>query len=511
MQVFIKAFSNIKNLFTKKRGGLLQFKIEKLAFVINTALPILAFVSLGLSGLFSPSSILLFSLLSLNIYCRHYQKKHSLLANFGLLALFRYFFESVGPEFRQYLYSSDTEERPFNRVERRDVYIKAKNKDKASAFGSLMNFDGREYKLKHSFYPEMRDSIQPFRLTFGEERGLKNLYSIDKPLLIGGMSYGSLGKQAVRALARGAKKARIPMNTGEGGWPKYHLMEACDLIFQMGTGKFGVRKENGDLDPEKLQKLCQKPEIKMVEIKFSQGGKPGKGGLLPKEKITEEISSLRNIPMGEDLFSPPRHKECVSPLSTVRFIRRVQEITELPVGIKFCLGRENEIHELFSLMKRENLFPDYIAIDGSEGGTGAAPKTFMDDLGWPLNPALKIVQQTMRELSIENKFKTLCSGKLIGSGRQMMALALGADAVYTARGFLLALGCIQALRCHTNSCPTGITTHNPRLMKGLNIEEKSERVKNYAENLIKYNYELLGALGLKKFSDLQPQDLIHPV
>ena len=395
-------------------------------------------------------------------------------------------------------------------MERRDVYIKAKNEDTVSAFGSLMNFDEREYKLKHSLYPESQNNILPFALCFGEERDLKKTYTIKKPLLIGGMSYGSLGKNAVRALARGAKKADIAMNTGEGGYPKYHLMEACDLIFQMGTAKFGVRKENGDLDPDKLQTLSENTQIKMLEIKFSQGGKPGKGGLLPKEKISKEIAELRNVPMGKDVVSPPRHKECKDALSTVHFIRQIQEICQIPVGIKFCLGREKEIYELFSIMKKENLFPDYIAIDGSEGGTGAAPKTFMDDLGYSLNQSLQMIWGILQELQIENKFKVLCSGKLVSSGKQMMALSLGADAVYTARGFLLALGCIQALRCYSNSCPTGITTHNPRLMKGLDIEEKSERVKNYAFNLIKYNYELLGALGLKSFSQLNPEHIIMP-
>ena len=488
----------------------MQFKIEKLAFFINLFLPVLFIFSWYFYSFYSFSTILLLCLTLINFYCRHVQKKHTLLSNFGILAFLRYFLESVGPEFRQYLYSSDTEEKPFNRVERKDVYIKAKNEDKASAFGSLMNFDGREYKLKHSFYPENQSEIEPFSLTFGEERNLKNIYKISKPLLIGGMSYGSLGKQAVRALARGAKKADIPMNTGEGGYPKYHLMENCDLIFQMGTAKFGVRKDNGDLDPDQLSALCQKAQVKMLEIKFSQGGKPGKGGLLPKEKITEDIARLRNISMGQDVLSPPSHKECQSALSTVRFIKTIQDISQLPVGIKFCLGREKEMYELFSVMKKENLFPDYIAVDGSEGGTGAAPKTFMDDLGYSLKPSLQIIRGILGELSIQNRFKIICSGKLISSGKQMMALSLGAHAIYTARGFLLALGCIQALRCHSNTCPTGITTHDPRLMKGLDIEEKSERVRNYAFHLVKYNYELLGALGLKSFSELKPEHLIIP-
>ena len=447
----------------------------------------------------------------MNIYCLYIQKDHTLLSNFGILAFLRYFLESIGPEFRQYLYSSDTEERPFNRMERRDIYIKAKDEEKASAFGSLLDFDNTKgYKLKHSFYPKIQSDLEPFSLIFGEERALNQTCTINKPILIGGMSYGSLGKQAIRALARGAKKTGILMNTGEGGYPKHHLMENCDLIFQMGTAKFGVRKENGDLDPNKLEALSKNPRIQMIEIKFSQGGKPGKGGLLPKEKINKEIAQLRNIPLGMDTLSPPRHKECRDALSTVRFIKKIQDISQLPVGIKFCLGRQIEIYDLFSTMKKEELFPDYITIDGSEGGTGAAPKTFMDDLGFPLNTALKLVNDIIKELSIENRFKILCAGKLVNAGKQMMAMALGAHAFYTARGFLLALGCIQALRCHTNSCPTGITTHNPRLMKGLDIEKKSERVKNYVENLMKYNYELLGALGLRRFSDLKPEHLIVP-
>jgi len=484
----------------------MQFKIEKLAHFINALLPFAVALSFWFFSYKSFISWALISLLILNIYCRHGQKKHTLLANFGILAFLRYFLEGIGPEFRQYLYANDTEEKPFNRMERRDVYIKAKNEGEASSFGSLLDFRERSFALKHSFYP--KNTPELFSLCFGEERGISQSYKISKPLMIGGMSYGSLGSQAVQALARGAKKASLTMNTGEGGYPKHHLKEGCDLVFQIGTGKFGVRKDNGDFDPEKLEKLSQHKEVKMIELKLSQGAKPGKGGLLPKEKITAEIAELRHIPMGKDLYSPPFHKECDSALSTLHFIKELQEISQLPVGIKFCLGREKELYELFKIMKKENSFPDYMALDGSEGGTGASPKTFMDDLGYDLKSALKILAKMREELEIKNRFKILASGKLISSGHQIMAMALGAHAVSTARGFLLALGCIQALRCHTNNCPTGITTHKSQLMKGLNIEEKSERVKNYALHLLKYNHELLGALGLKNFSELRPHHLI---
>ncbi|MCZ0931963.1 MAG: FMN-binding glutamate synthase family protein, partial [Oligoflexia bacterium] len=372
---------------------LMKFQIERLALFINILIPVVFLLSWQFFSFQSVFTLCLLGLLLFNFYCRHIQKTHTLLANFGILAFFRYFLEGIGPELRQYLYSSDIEEKPFNRIERRDVYIKAKNEGEASSFGSLLDFRNRPYTLKHSFYPTEKESLEKFSLRFGEERAGKQSYSISHPLLIGGMSYGSLGKRAVRALARGAKKASLAMNTGEGGYPKYHLMEGCDLIFQIGTGKFGVRKENGDFDPDKLSALSQKKEIKMIEIKFSQGAKPGKGGFLPKEKITEEIAELRNIPFGKDLYSPPHHRECHSALAAVHFIRQIQEISQLPVGIKFCLGREKEIYDLFSVMKKENSFPDYIAIDGSEGGTGAAPKTFMDDLGYDLKSALKIIDE----------------------------------------------------------------------------------------------------------------------
>ncbi len=487
----------------------MRFKIERAAFFINILLPALLAMSLIFPSRYYLTSAALLALNGLNFYFRHIQKKHTLLANFGIFAMLRYLIESLGPEFRQYLYSSDTEEKPFSRTERGGVYKKAKNQEADSSFGSLLNFDGRDFKLKHSLYPFVGEP-RPFSLAFGEERGCPSPCRITSPLLIGGMSYGSLGKSAVRALARGAKRAGLLMNTGEGGWPKYHLMEGCDLIFQMGTAKFGVRTKDGRLDPGRLESLARLPQVKMIEIKFSQGAKPGKGGLLPKEKITPEIAELRGVPMGKDIISPPRHIECGDPASAVKFIRRIQEVSGLPVGIKLCLGRERELRELFSAMKRQNSLPDYIAIDGSEGGTGAAPKTFMDDLGYPLMRALPAVKSLSKEAGLEGKFKILCAGKLILAGRQMMALCLGADAFYTARGFLLALGCIQALRCHTNSCPTGITTHNPRLMKGLDIEEKSERVKSYAMHLARHHREMLKALGLGDFSQLSESHILAP-
>lgn len=489
----------------------ITINLEKISRFVNFFLLVFFILFLFLSYFYKSiffyvSSGILFVLNAFNFYYLYVQKKHTLLANFGILAQIRYIFESLGPEFRQYLYSSDMEGRPFNRVDRADIYKKSKGDDTSAAFGSLLKFDRSEMKFKHSLYPILKSDVQKFSLTFGEN--IKNSYTITKPLMIGAMSYGALGKKAVQALARGAKKAGIALNTGEGGYPKYHLMEDCDLIFQMGTAKFGVRTSDGRLDSHLLESLARKPQVKMIEIKFSQGAKPGKGGLLPKEKITKEIAELRGVEEGRDVISPPYHLECKDDHSTVSFIRKVQEISNLPVGIKLCFGQVEEFCRLIQTMKDQNVFPDYISIDGAEGGTGAAPKIFMDHMGWPIFESLPVVHRTLKEIGVRDRMKILASGRLINSGKQMMALALGADAIYTARGFMLALGCIQALRCNNNSCPVGITTHADHLIRGLDIEDKSDRVASYVSSLEHDYYEIMLALGQKSFENLNDQMIL---
>ena len=380
-------------------------------------------------------------------------------------------------------------------MDRAEVYRKAKNVDSSSSFGSQKEFDQEEVKIRHSMFPTHKKQIKPFQVIFGEERGLSSQYTLQSPTMISAMSFGALGHKAVRALSRGAKKAGIPMNTGEGGYPKYHLMEGADLIFQMGTAKFGVRTRDGHLDEKRLANVASQDSVKMIEVKMSQGAKPGKGGLLPKEKISEEIAELRGVHMGRDVVSPPCHVECHDVNSTVKFIARIQEITQLPVGMKMCLGRELQFYQLVSEMKRQNVFPDFITIDGSEGGTGAAPKAFMDDLGIPLYKALQIINEIMTTLKVRDKLKICASGKLINAGKQITAMSLGADATYSARGFMMAVGCIQALQCNANTCPVGITTHEPHLQAGFDIEVKANRVANYARNIYKDHLEIASALG----------------
>jgi len=494
--------------------GKFAIDLHKLSRFVTAALPLLAvgffFAGWRFSFYFHFLTVgFLFATL-LNFFLLYGQKRHAILGNFGLIGQGRYLIESIGPELRQYWFLSDTEERPFNRMERSEVYRKAKNIDSATSFGSLRAFDATEIKVRHTMYPIGIDELEPFRLIFGEERGAAAAYEITKPFMISAMSYGALGEHAVRALARGAKRAGIPMNTGEGGCPKYHLEEGCDLIFQLGTAKFGARREDGTFDEGKLAAIAGEETVKMVEIKLSQGAKPGKGGLLPKEKITDEIAALRGVPRDRDVVSPPGHPECPDAAATVAFIRRIQEVTGLPAGIKLCLGDPREFAELAGEMKRQDVFPDWIAVDGSEGGTGAAPKAFIDSVGMPLYPALKAVNDALVSLGVRDRLKLVASGKLIAPGPQLVAFCLGADAIYTARGFMLAIGCVQAMQCANNTCPVGITTHDPSLQRGLDPELKSLRVAHYANNLFHDLEHLLASVGCRSLKELSYDKLYAP-
>lgn len=492
-------------------GGSINVDLEKLAKKVNFLLPLLSllfiFLTYKQSYYFGVGAALFTYLLLVNFYYLHIQKHHTLLSNFGIVAQMRYIFESLGPEFRQYFFSSDQEERPFNRVERSEIYKKAKGVTSTSSFGTQRDYLPNEIKLLHSMFPTQKKDLKSFSLKIGEERGLENTYELKNPFMISAMSYGSLGKNAVRALARGAKYAGIAMNTGEGGYPKYHLMEGCDLIFQIGTGKFGARNEDSSLNAQNLREVTAHENVKMLEIKMSQGAKPGKGGILPKEKITKEISELRGVPMGEDVISPASHVECKDVQTTVSFIKKVQDVANIPVGIKLCLGRKTDFINLVTEMKNQNIFPDYIAIDGAEGGTGAAPKTFMDDVGVSIHTALPFVHKALKDLGARNKLKLFAAGKLISPGKHFIAMAQGADAVYSARGFMLSIGCIQALECNNNTCPVGITTHKKHLESGLDIEIKAQRVSQYIDGVNKEHKELLCSLGKKGFDELCEEDI----
>ena len=492
----------------------LHVNLHKLARFFNTSLlafPLVFFVAgQWLSFYFHFLTVASLFFLIVNYFYRHVQTQHAVLRNFGIIGQGRYLIESLGPEFRQYLFSGDREERPFNRLERQSIYRKSKNIDSAVSFGSLLEYDSAEIKLCHSLFPTPDSLRHPYSVTFGKERGVDEPYTIDKPMIVSAMSYGALGSNAVRALARGASMAGIPMNTGEGGYPKYHLMEDADLIFQMGTAKFGVRTKDGFLDERALIDLSTRPQIKMIEIKFSQGAKPGKGGLLPREKITAEIADLRGIQMERDAISPPYHSECADLPSTVAFIERIQSLVPIPVGIKMCVGSLLDVRGFIDEMERQDVFPDWITIDGGEGGTGAAPGAFIDWVGMPLWPSLYGVASVLDEKGLRGRTKLLAAGKLVDAGRQAIAFALGADAVYTARGFMFAMGCIQARECGNNTCPVGITTHDPSLQAGLAPEVKSVRVKHYVVNTLHELDELTIAMGKSCPTQITLENLYVP-
>ncbi|MEX2606713.1 MAG: FMN-binding glutamate synthase family protein [Kiritimatiellia bacterium] len=487
------------------------FQLAKLTNrLLPAALAISLWAGLSFSFYYHFLTVPLLILNLLNFSYRHVQTRHTLLKNFGIVAQLRYFLESVGPEMRQYLYTGDTEERPFNRLERAEVYRKAKGIDSTSAFGSQQEFDQSEIKLRHAMYPTPDVDLSLCNVVVGASRNLDTAVSMNFPLIISAMSYGALSGKAVEALSRGAKAAGILMNTGEGGYPKYHLKGGADLIFQMGTGKFGVRHENGTLDEDALRDLAAHPNVKMIEIKLSQGAKPGKGGILPGEKVSREIAELRKVPMGEDVISPPGHAECHDAATTVEFIRRVQDVSGLPVGIKLCLGNPEDFSELVGAMVAQNSHPDFITIDGAEGGTGAAPAAFMDSMGLPLFVALRHVQSILVKSGIRDRLHVFASGKLIHSARQIQALCLGADACCTARGFMFSLGCIQALQCNKNTCPVGIATQNPELQRGFDIEDKARRVENYV-NGIRHDFkQLVAATGVHCVSELNERHLYIP-
>jgi glutamate synthase domain-containing protein 2 len=412
------------------------------------------------------------------------QKKHTVLRNFPVVGRLRFFFESLGEYFRQYFFAGDRSEMPFNRATRSFVYRLAKGEGSIIGFGSTNDLrePGSIIFVNHPF-PVLEEDRQPTpSLMIGEGYSRHPLEG-RSVVNISGMSFGAISGPAVRSLSRGAQEAGCWMGTGEGGLAPHHLEGGCDIIMQMGTAKYGMRNVDGSFSPEKAKELAT--VVKAFEIKLSQGGKPGKGGVLPGGKVTEEISRIRGIPAGKDSISPNRHYDIANMdqlLDTVAYLR---DLTGRPVGIKTAVGGWEFINDLCDTVLRrgKEYAPDFLHIDGGEGGSGAAPQTLMDHMALPIAEALPRVVDSLLQSDLKSRIRVVAAGKLVTSARAAWALCVGADFVVTARGFMFALGCIQALRCHTNTCPTGVTTHNKRLQRGLVVEEKYLRVANYARNM----------------------------
>ncbi len=443
--------------------------------------------------------LLLLPLLLLAVY-NITQKKHAVLRNYPVVGYLRYMLETIRPEIRQYFFESDDDGKPFNRRQRSIVYQRAKNERQTVAFGMQAdpNKPGHEW-VAHSIYPA---SIQEknLRVTIGNDQCRKPYNA--SILNIGAMSYGALSKTAIQALNEGANLGGFAHNTGEGGISPYHL-KGGDLIWQIGTGYFGCRDEKGNFDAELFKVNACRPEVKMIELKLSQGAKPGHGGILPAAKNTFEIAAIRNVPVNTTVASPPAHSVFINAESMLLFIERLRYLSGgKPVGFKLCIGDKKEFHQICYYMRKTNIIPDFIVIDGAEGGTGAAPLEFTDNVGMPLYEALTFASKTLQVYGLNDQVKLIAAGKIITGFDILKVLALGASACYSSRGMMFSLGCIQALKCDSDKCPVGVATQNPALYKGLDVSDKRVRVANFHTNTIKATAELMEACGFKDLNHI---------
>lgn len=415
------------------------------------------------------------------------QTSNAVRRNFPVIGRFRALFEHLGEFFRQYFFAMDREEMPFNRAERTWVYRAAEGGITNVAFGSTRDLKPTGTVLfVNCPYPTLeRESEVCSTVTVGPY--CEQPYQTDHFFHISAMSFGSLSRPAVRALAKGAAKAGCWINTGEGGLSPYHLEGGGDVVFQLGTAKYGVQNQNGELDDDRLRTMAANPQVKMFEIKLSQGAKPGKGGILPAIKVNEEVSRIRLIPEGEASISPNRHPDIDSVSDLIDMVERIRRVTGKPTGFKAVLGAYGWLDELVEEIHKRGIesAPDFITLDSADGGTGAAPMSLIDYMGLPLRESLPLVVNKLREAGLRERVKVIASGKLTTPGEVAWALCAGADFINSARGFMFSIGCIQALQCNRNTCPTGVTTHDKDLQKGLVVEDKLERVARYQQAIEK--------------------------
>ncbi|MEO7989606.1 MAG: FMN-binding glutamate synthase family protein [Chryseolinea sp.] len=425
------------------------------------------------------------------------QTKQSLKRNFPLLGRLRYVFEDLRPKIQQYFVESDTDGSPINRNDRSVIYQRAKKQVDTTPFGTQLNVYAEGYEwMGHSIVPVDFHKINHHPRCLVGNKDCKQPYSASL-LNVSAMSFGSLSSNAVEALNAGAKIGSFAHNTGEGGLSPYHLKNGGDVIWQVGTGYFGARDENGNFSGDVFKINALKPEVKMIEIKLSQGAKPGHGGILPAAKNTPEVAAIRGVKAGTTVYSPPFHSAFSTPKELVLFIKKLRELSGgKPIGFKLCIGRKSEFISICKAMVELDIYPDFITVDGGEGGTGAAPPEFSNFVGMPLLDGLSFVANMLQGFDIKKHIKIIASGKILTGFQMVRAIALGADMCNSARAMMMALGCIQALECNKNTCPTGVATQDPYFMKGLVVEDKKVRVANYHKNTIESFVELIGASGL---------------
>ncbi len=440
------------------------------------------------------------------------QKKQTIRRNFPIIGNFRYMLEKVRPEIMQYFVETDTEGKPINRLFRSVIYQRAKNETSTSPFGTQWDVYRSGYEwIEHSIYAANPvDLEQEQRVLVGGKDCLKPYLA--SRLNISGMSFGSLSKNAVLAMNAGAKMGGFAQNTGEGGISPYHLKHGGDLIWQIGTGYFGCRDEIGNFSPELFRKKASMDNVKAIEIKLSQGAKPGHGGILPAAKNTEEIAAIRHIIPHTTVNSPPAHTAFNSAEGLMRFIKQLRDLSGgKPVGFKLCIGKKAEFVEICEAMLTTGITPDFIAIDGGEGGTGASPIEFADSIGMPLRDGLSFAVDTLRGFDLKKDIRVIASGKIFNGFHIARLIAIGADMVNVARAMMLATGCIQALQCHKNTCPTGVATQDERLMRGLVVEDKAQRVANFHRATIQSFIELIAASGVLAAEDLKREHIFRRI
>ncbi len=465
-----------------------------------------AFGILQIAALLLVFVIGLFLLYLLYVYLADTRQQHnSVRRNFPVIGRFCTLFEHLGVFFRQYFFAMDREEMPFNRAQRSWVYLASENADSTVAFGSTRSLaQPNEVLFLNCPFPTLAADAVPINpVTVGQSHA-RQAYTPGSLFNISGMSFGAISKPAVQALSQGAAAAGIWLNTGEGGLSPYHLEGGCDLVFQIGTAKYGVRDEHGELSREKLLEIAAIEQVRMFEIKLSQGAKPGKGGLLPGCKVTPEIARVRGIPEGQDSISPNRHTDIGSIDQLLDSLAEIRQITGKPVGFKTVVGNVGWFDELLQRVHQRGMdcAPDFITVDSADGGTGAAPQSLIDYVGLPLRVSLPQVVDKVTEYGLRERIKIVASGKLINPGEVAWALCVGADFVTSARGFMFSLGCIQALKCNKDTCPTGVTTHNTKLQLGLVPSDKAQRVTHYAEQILREVGVIAHACGVTEARQL---------
>ena len=453
-------------------------------------LPLIVFAVLTMMGIYDVS-----------------QTRHSILRNYPVLGHMRFFFEGIRPEIRQYLIESDQDEEPFSRDDRSLVYQRAKGQEDARPFGTRMRvYDGGYSWVTHSVQPVHIEDTD-FRIQIGGD-ACKQPYNASI-YNISAMSFGSLSANAISALNNGARMGGFAHDTGEGGISRYHREGGGDLIYEIGSGYFGCRTKDGQFDPEKFKEQASSDQIKMIELKLSQGAKPGHGGMLPGSKITEEIAEARGVPMGQDCISPAAHSAFDTPIGMMKFLARLRDLSDgKPVGFKLCIGHQREFMCMVKAMLETGITPDFIVVDGTEGGTGAAPLEFANHVGMPMVEGLTFVHNTLRGAGIRDQVKIGAAGKIVSAFDIARALSLGADWCNSARGFMFAIGCIQAQACHTNHCPVGVATQDPWRQRALDVGHKSERVARFHRNTLEALGEMTGAAGLSNPNDFLPRHLM---